>query len=345
MYEMGTGSLTGTAGALELFSTCPQSKDLPADVYRRRVEEVAAWSDRAGYRGILVYTDNQLVDPWLVAQVVLESTQKLCPLVAVQPVYMHPYTAAKMVSSFAHIYGRRIFLNMVAGGFRNDLLALGDHTEHADRYARVVEYTSIVRRLLNGERVSFEGRYYTVENLSLRPALPPELFPGIFVSGSSDAGVAAARSIGATAVKYPKPPGEEVSTSADSAGIGMRVGVIARSDDSEAWKVARARFPEDRKGQVTHALAMKVTDSHWHQQLSRLGAEPPSEENPYWLGPFENYKTFCPYLVGSYETVALELTRYMELGFGTFILDIPPDEEELQHTALAFEHASRHARA
>ena len=202
--------------------------------------------------------NNQLVDPWLVAQVVIESTEKLCPLVAVQPVYMHPYTAANMVSSFAHIYGRRIFLNMVAGGFRNDLLALGDPTEHADRYARVVDYTQLVKRLLSGERVSASGRYYTVKNLTLTPKLPPELFPGIFVSGSSEDGVAAARAIGATAVKYPKPPHEEISTSADGAGIGMRVGVIARDDESEAWKVARARFPEDRKGQVTHGLAMKV---------------------------------------------------------------------------------------
>ena len=153
---------------LELFSTCPQSKDLPANDYRRRVAEVAQWSDRAGYRGILVYTDNQLVDPWLVAQVVIESTEKLCPLVAVQPVYMHPYTAANMVSSFAHIYGRRIFLNMVAGGFRNDLLALGDPTEHADRYARVVDYTQLVKRLLSGERVSASGRYYTVNDLISR---------------------------------------------------------------------------------------------------------------------------------------------------------------------------------
>jgi len=329
---------------LELFATCPQSKDLPADVYRGRVADVAAWSDRAGYRGILVYTDNQLVDPWLVAQLVIESTEQLCPLVAVQPVYMHPYTTAKMVSSFAHIYGRRIFLNMVAGGFRNDLLALGDKTQHAERYARVVEYTLLVKRLLQGERVTFTGRYYNVQNLSLTPALGPELLPGVFVSGSSDAGVEAARAIGATAVKYPKPPHEEISTSADSAGIGMRVGIIARDDDSQAWKVARARFPEDRKGQVTHALAMKVSDSHWHRQLSELGAETP-EENPYWLGPFENYKTFCPYLVGSYTTVAIELARYIELGFETFILDIPPDEEELQHTALAFEQASRRAPA
>jgi alkanesulfonate monooxygenase len=125
----------------------------------------------------------------------------------------------------------------------------------------------------------------------------------------------------------------------------MRVGIIARDDDSRAWKVARERFPEDRKGQVTHALAMKVSDSHWHRQLSQLGTAPPSAENPYWLGPFENYKTFCPYLVGSYTTVAVELARYIELGFGTFILDIPPDEEELHHAALAFEQASRHAPA
>ena len=41
--------------------------------------------------------------------------------------------------------------------------------------------------------------------------------------------------------------------------------------------------------------------------------------------------------------MASELARYIELGFETFILDIPPNEEELQHTALAFEQASRPA--
>src|SRR5262245_35820474 len=297
-------SRVGDAGSLELFATCPQSKDVDASDYRRRVSEVARWTDRAGYRGILIYTDNQLVDPWLVAQLVIEASDQVCPLVAVQPVYMHPYTAAKLVTSFAHLYGRRIFLNMVAGGFRNDLRALGDETEHGDRYARLIEYTLLVKRLLQGEQVSFSGEYYEVDRLSLSPALPAELFPGIFVSGSSDAGIAAARAIGATAVKYPKPPQEEVSTAADGAGIGIRVGVIARDDDAHAWHVARNRFPEDRKGQVTHALAMKVSDSRWHRQLSELGADS-SEENPYWLGPFENYKTFCPYLVGSYSTVAV----------------------------------------
>src|SRR5437879_2844992 len=163
---------------LELFATCPQSKDPHAGSYRSRVAEIARWSERAGYRGILVYTDNSLVDPWLVAQLVVGATDRLCPLVAVQPVYMHPYTVAKIVASIGHVYGRRVYLNMVAGGFRNDLLSLGDDTPHDERYERAVEYALIVERLLAGSRVSFEGRFYRMQNVLLAPTLPPELTPG-----------------------------------------------------------------------------------------------------------------------------------------------------------------------
>jgi alkanesulfonate monooxygenase len=138
-------------------------------------------------------------------------------------------------------------------------------------------------------------------------------------------------------VKYPKPPGEEEEGEGVDAGI--RVGIIARDDPDEAWRVALERFPEDRKGQVTHALAMKTSDSKWHEQLSELGDQPVGEENPYWLGPFKNYKTFCPYLVGSYDAVSAEIGRYMGVGFRTFILDIPPSDEELDHTAVVFERA------
>src|SRR5207253_9617711 len=112
-------------------------------------------------------------------------------------------------------------------------------------------------------------------------------------------------------------------------------GVLARAGAEEAWSVARRRFPEDRRGQITHALAMKVSDSHWHRQLGALGEEPPSEKHPYWLVPFKNYKTFCPYLVGSYERVGQELARYVALGHRTMILDVPHSREELDHSKIA----------
>jgi hypothetical protein len=54
---------------------------------------VAQWSDRAGYEGVLIYTDNRSVDPWLAAQMVLQTTSRLTPLVAPQPVCLHLDTA------------------------------------------------------------------------------------------------------------------------------------------------------------------------------------------------------------------------------------------------------------
>ncbi|MGH8687809.1 MAG: hypothetical protein ACREVQ_08865, partial [Burkholderiales bacterium] len=120
------------------------------------------------------------------------------------------------------------------------------------------------------------------------------------------------------------------------ASIGIRIGIIARPEEDAAWAAARARFPEDRKGQLAHQLAMKVSDSSWHQQLSELG-DALRPEDPYWLVPFKNYKAVCPYLVGSYRRVADELSRYIDIGYRTFILDAPTGPDELRHSMAAFE--------
>jgi alkanesulfonate monooxygenase len=171
--------------------------------------------------------------------------------------------------------------------------------------------------------------------------VPADLLPGVLVSGSSEPGMQAARQLGATAVEYPKPLTEYAAAlPANAAPSGIRIGVVARSEDAEAWSVARARFPEDRKGQLTHQLAMKVSDSSWHRQLSELGNPGPEAQNPYWLVPFQNYKAMCPYLVGSYDRVADEVARYVELGYRTFILDIPASPEEMRHIGVVFERAA-----
>ena len=319
---------------VRIFSTAPQSLGASRDSYLHDIAEVAAWSEQAGCTGILVYTDNGIVDPWLVAQVIIENTTALCPLVAVQPVYMHPYTVAKMVTSLAFLHGRRVYLNMVAGGFKNDLAALNDLTPHDRRYARLIEYTNIIKQLLAGKVVSFSGEFYSADKLSLKPPLPPDLYPGVFVSGSSEAGLEAARTMGATAVKYPGPPSE---CRFETGECGVRVGIIGREKEKDAWRVAFERFPQDRRGQLTHELAMRVSDSSWHKQLSGMDVR----RDCYWLGPFQHSKTNCPYLVGNYEQVAEQLSLYISRGAKAFILDIPANREELDHIGIVFERARR----
>jgi len=328
---------------IEIFSTTPQSKDFPRETYVQQVIDVARWSEQAGCTGILVYTDNSIVDPWSVSHIIVQNTTKLCPLVAVQPVYMHPYWVAKMVATFAHLYGRRVCLNMLAGGFKNDLIALNDTTPHDERYARLVEYITIIKLLLsNAGPVNFEGEFYKVRNLRMDPPLAPELFPGILMSGSSEAGVTAAMAVGATIVQYPKPAKDCTPDPATAGGkTGIRVGIVARPTSAEAWSAANQRFPGDRKGQLAHQLAMRVSDSVWHKQLSKMIEETGDVQGVYWMWPFQNHQTFCPYLVGSYEEVSEEMSHYMRRGFASFILDIPSSREELRHIETVFEQASR----
>ena len=87
---------------------------------------------------------------------------------------------------------------------------------------------------------------------------------------------------------------------------------------------------------------MKTSDSSWHEQLSQR-VESRSADDPYWLGPFQHYNTFCPYLVGSYDRVAQAVAGYINKGYRTFILDIPPSREELEHTSVVFQRAMEFA--
>jgi alkanesulfonate monooxygenase len=327
---------------LEVFTTCPQWNGSGREHFLRSVVDSARWSEKYGCKGILVYSDNSQIDPWLVSQMILQNTHDLCPLVAVQPIYIHPYSVAKTITSIACLYNRHIYLNMVAGGFKNDLAALSDTTPHDKRYERLLEYTLIVKQLLEGRApVTYQGKFYHVDGLTLTPRLPREMFPGLFVSGSSEAGVAAARELAATTIEYPKPPGEYTERSTSEQKSGIRVGIITRETEYDAWQIAYEKFPYDRKGELTHQLAMKTSDSVWHKHLYELEKQMKNARNPYWLRPFETYKSFCPYLVGSYECVSEELSKYLMLGYTTFILDIPQSEEDLHHISIAFNRATR----
>ncbi len=340
----GNAESFGSGLELDVFSACPASVGDLGSSYLDRIRDVARWSENAGCRGTLIYCDNRLVDPWLLAQVVIQSTRRLSPLVAVQPVYMQPYSVAKLISSFAALYGRRVFINWVAGGFKHDLEALADRTPHDERYDRLVEYATLVRQLTDGDAVTYVGRYYEAHGLKLQPAVDRELRPAFLLSGSSPAGEKAVRALDARAVTYALPP-ESYQASPPRPGLtaGLRLGVIAREDRDVAWRAAYTRFPPERKGALTRALARKVSDSHWHEQMCRMAEERAETEDPYWMVPFENYKTMCPYLVGTHAEVADVISQYVRRGFHTFIVDEPEKEEDLANARFAFELATEKA--
>ncbi|MET9933144.1 MULTISPECIES: LLM class flavin-dependent oxidoreductase [unclassified Streptomyces] len=322
-----------------VYTTFPSATDRTPWEFRERLTQEAKWAEAAGVRGMLVYSDNTLLDPWAAAQLLIENTERFVPLVAVNPVYMHPFSVARMISSIGFLHERRVDLNYVTGGFHRHLQELGCGLGHDRRYDRLAEYAEVVGQLLDGGRpVSYDGEFYQLKHASITPPLEPALKPGVFVSGTSDACRTTQQRLGATRLSYPREIGE-YGDGQPLAGGGIRLGIIARDTAEEAWTVAHARFPSDPLGEEVHEIAAETVESQWHLSLSEDAFRSHSPKDTYWLYPFRAYKTFCPYLVGTYEQVGELLARYLALGVSTLILDEINEEADLHHSMRALRHA------
>ena len=314
---------------LRLIGSCPSIGNASTGKgYLLNVEHAAKCADQNGWDSILIYADHRQADPWLIAQVVIQATSQLKPLVALQPLYAHPFTIAKSIATIAYIYGRQVRLNMIAGGSPLDLESFCDSVPHDRRYNRIVEYATIVRDLFcELGLVSSAGEFYQVRNLQLLPRLQPDLWPTFMISGSSAAGLEAATRIGAIAVQYLRPAGE-LTTFGFNKRLqhATRLGIIARESHESAWLAALKRYPEDQDRARLRQVATNVSDSVWVKELNR--AIDVRVGHPYWLGPFKNYYAPCPFLVGSCNEVIAELVEYIGLGIRTFLLVQPEDEED-----------------
>ncbi|MCH8494545.1 MAG: hypothetical protein LAT57_02795, partial [Balneolales bacterium] len=181
---------------------------------------------------------------------------------------------------------------------------------------------------------------YDIRNLKLQPELPEELQPKYYLSGSSDMARATAKRLDATLIEYPEPPADYLKKSRTVSGVsGIRIGIMARPTHDEAWNDAYTRFPKVRFGELMHQMAARTSDSVWHKSLAGQNGYDYSDKSVYWLGPFKQYHTFCPYLVGDYDEVARELTGYIQSGCKTCIIDIPISEVDLKSTIKVFDQA------
>ncbi len=290
--------------------------------------DVISLSDEIDLDGMLLFTGSGApLDPWVAGTAVVAESNRLRPIVAINPVTMHPFTAARMVSSLAQLYSRRVAVNLIAGTALSDHTAVGDQLDHAQRYARLAEFADVMLALLGSQRpLTFEGQFYQTLRLQLQPPIPPELSPEIFVSGESDSAVNTAARIGATRLQMLPP---SLLVSGDRAGVpGLHFGVITRESDSQAWQAAHERFGDGKREARLVEVSMANTDATWKRRLFNMPSEAAAG---YWVEPFETFQADCPYFVGDYKRVGRLIEDLVGSGVATFIFEIPADKEDFHH--------------
>jgi len=85
--------------------------------------------------------------------------------------FRHPAMLAKMAAALQDLCGGRFILGIGAGNQVHEHTAMG--LDFAHRVGRFKEYMPILRGLLDGKSVTLNGRYFTVQDASLRTVVPP----------------------------------------------------------------------------------------------------------------------------------------------------------------------------
>ena len=149
----------------------------------RAVEEIgldSVWvGDHLLYRADADGPERGPLEAWAVLAALATITRRvqLGPLVACT-VFHPPGLLARSAATVDEISGGRLTLGLGAGWNEPEFRAFGLAWDHPA--ARFEEAFAIVRRLLAGERVSAEGRFYRTQDAVLlpRPARAPRLMVG-----------------------------------------------------------------------------------------------------------------------------------------------------------------------
>lgn len=96
----------------------------------------------------------------------------------------HASHVAKVVSTLDFISNGRVTLGLGFGSRENDYKAVEIPFEH--RGSRAVEQVQLMKRLWSEDSVTFKGKFYSVENLSVGPKPIQKPHPPIWTGGSAE---------------------------------------------------------------------------------------------------------------------------------------------------------------
>jgi alkanesulfonate monooxygenase len=314
------------------------------------LKQVAQAADSLGYEGVLIPTGRSCEDPWVVAASLLPVTQRLKFLVAVRPGLHQPALAARMAASFDRLSGGRLLINLVTGGDRAELEGDGVFLDHAQRYEQSAEFIRIWREILarshEGESFDFDGEHLQVKGAKV--FFPPlqQPYPSVYFGGSSEAAHELAAEHVDTYLTWGEPPAEVAKKVADvkaraakhgrTVKFGIRLHVIVRETDAEAWAAADALVSKLDDDTVVRAqAAFSNMDSEGQRRMAALhgGGKKRTradlEISPnLWAGVGLVRGGAGTALVGAPETVAARIQEYADIGLENFIFSGYPHLEE-----------------
>ncbi len=315
----------------------------------RYLTQLARAAEYNGFESVLTPTGRWCQDSWLVTAALLGATDRLKFLVAFRPGLVPAPLLAQQAQTYQELSGDRLLLNVVVGGEDAEQRAYGDYSTKVERYGAADEALDLAHRLwTEPEPVDVHGRYVTVEGASL--VRRPEVVPPVFFGGSSPAGIetAAKRAdVYLTWGEHPDDVALKLGAVAERAAVhgrtldyGIRLHVISRDTEQEAWAVAQKLYDAIDPADVARAQAgLRTSQSEGQRRMSEIHGR----GSGFVSGGDARALEFAPglwsgigllrggagtALVGSHDQVAAGIDAFRQSGIRHFILSGYPHLEE-----------------
>lgn len=298
---------------------------IDVDHLRRYAQTIEDW----GFDATLVPYGSDSADQYVLSSAVLNATSRLKTVVAVRPNTAFPTVAAQGLATLDQLGHGRTLVHIISGGSDAEQAKQGDYLNKQQRYERSSEFIDVLRAAwTRREPFSHHGEYYRFDEFG--PGYDTYSGGAIPVSlgGSSDFAYAAGGRQADIFALWGEPLAEtaqqidRVYEEAAKAGRTDRIRfwvtfrpIIAETDEL-AWAKARAlverltgfyeSFANINSPAATNAGTTRLRDIAARQEIH--------DGNLWTPKAFAGAGGASSLLIGSPETIAASLVKYVELG-------------------------------
>jgi len=285
-----------------------------AEAIERKVESL----ESAGFEWIScmdhlwqIGLNGQPDDPFFDAYTTLPAIAALTDTVEVAalvtcPLYRNPALLGRMLTTLDHISDGRAVLGIGAGWAEHEIRAYGyDFPEISERVRRMTETIELVKKMwTEPSPVSYQGEYYDISGLRLKPKPLRDPHPPILIGGSGEQ--LTLRAVAEHADRWNIP-----STGPDE--LADKLAVLEEHCDTFD------RDYQEIDKTVVHWAVIGDTTADAHGRYESLKSR--TDAGP---APRDDHRG----LVGTPDDIVDELTRYEELGVDMFMLKVLEGDDE-----------------
>ncbi|MBN9386209.1 MAG: LLM class flavin-dependent oxidoreductase [Chitinophagaceae bacterium] len=275
-------------------------------------------------------------------------TSKINLLTAIRTGEIHPPMLARAISTLDHILKGRLTINII----NSDLPGLREDPKL--RYQRCAETIEILKQAWTQERIQFKGELYQLDMPS-DPAKPYQQNGGplLYFGGTSDGARDVCARYCDMFLMWPETEESMYETMQDLSAraahygrtldFGLRIHIVPRATETQAKDYVRklmSKFDEQKgleirsRSEDSRSLGVIRQDKLRDQLADREGYIEPL----LWTGIGKVFSGCGGALVGDPDQIVGKLSRYMDMGFRSFIFSGFPLIEEAEEFATHILH-------